>query len=399
MSGPWGVVSSGFALKRLADIQADFQTAYNAIYGNPNLAPDSVIGQRLALESNALAEAWEGLQLAYNCAFPSLTDEGGIDNVMSLAGLTRLPATATVLYCDCVFSNAGTIAAGKLIADSAGDVFAAVSDIVASVSGTYQGYFACVATGPIQPAPTDTLTINTPVSNWTGVSIHGSLAASITVGRNQETLAESRIRRANSLLVAGSATLEAIRAAIIQNVSTVTTCIVDENYTDTTDINGNLPHSIAVVCQSTTPGNGSPGSGDQVAIANQIWAKRAGGINMNGNISQAITDSTGKTQTIKFAYVTQLSVAVAVSYTSFSEETPPTNVLTALTNAIQAVFSAQLIGEDVINGRVAGACYSVPGIKGITVTLTPSGGSPTTGDVSIPQFSIATMGTIAATSY
>ena len=479
MSGPFGVVSSGFALMRLQDIKAALQAAYVGIYGNPNLADDSVIGQKIANESNMLAQAWEGLQLAYNGAFPALTDEGGIDNVMNLAGLIRKPATATELLCDCVFSGATTISAGKLISNSAGSIFAAIADIVAAGAGVQTGRFACISTGPTSTPANDTLTINTPVSNWQYVGLRtviscdcvfsgpatissgdwivdengnsfyaladivtagagtvsgvfawwpqsnvtptlpiGALAIEtvvsgwtsvtytgrygdlpVTLGSNLETLAEARVRRANSLMIAGSATLGSIMAAVQNNISTVKLCLAIDNATNPVTVT--QPGYINVIVQSKDVDPiGVPDPVERQAIADQIWAKRAGGILMQGAISQTVKDSTGKIQAVNFDYVTSTAVAVTINYSisaAKGDSTPPPNDIPgAITAAIEAAFSAQTIGEDVFWGRMVGAAASVPGIT-INLLQLNSGSGWVSTDIAIDSFSIGVPGAITPT--
>ena len=392
MSGPYGVISSGFALKCLTDLLAEYTTAYQAILGDPPLGADgnldsqSVVGHRADLETNALSLLWEGLQLAYNSAFPSLCDEGSIDNVMYLAGLTRKPATPTVLLCDCVFSDAGTVPTGALIANKAGSIFEAVSDIVATGAGTFTGNFACIETGPTPCPPSDPLTIQTPESNWTSVAIHDADFGSVSLGTNQETLAEARVRRANSLMIAGNATLAAIAAAVENNVSTVAYCVGIDNVTNPESVTA--PGYIDIIVQSQ---NDVPDDVEKQAIADQIWAKRAGGILMQGSISKTVTDSTGKTQTVKFDYVTSTTIAVVVNYSLFPKDPtpPPSDIGGALTAALTAAFAAQAIGEDVLYLRIAGACSAVPGIKINSLTLNGS-----SANVTVTAFSRGVLGTV-----
>ena len=378
----FGITSDGFALKGLQDIIAEYNAAYIAIYGDPNLADDSVIGQRRALESNMLALIWEGVQLAYNAPFPSLTDEGSIDNVMAVNGLTRKPATATTVLCDCVFSGAGTIPAGSLIANAAGNIFAALADIVAGGAGTVEGSFACTVTGPTPMPAAGTLTIQTPYSGWTSVAVHAADISSVAVGSNLETLAEARVRRVNELLISGSATLAAIAAAVQNNVATVSFCVAIDWTTNPADVTFGY---IRVIAQSTEAYPiETPDYTERAAIAAQIWAKRAGGIPMQGAISQVITDSTGRTQTVNFDYVTDTAVTVAANYSLFPSDPtpPPADISAALTDAISTAFSAQGIGENVLYFRILGACAAVPGIKINTLTLNAG-----TSDISVSSFS------------
>lgn len=89
--------------------------------------------------------------------------------------------------------------------------------------------FAAQTYGPI-PVPANSLTeIITPVAGWQSLT---NFQAGIT-GRNTETDAELRLRRNNSLRVAGSATLEAIRSRLLQDVPGVTSVFMFENVTMT----------------------------------------------------------------------------------------------------------------------------------------------------------------------
>ena len=87
--------------------------------------------------------------------------------------------------------------------------------------------FLAVNYGPI-PCPANTLTvIQTPVSGWSSITnpVQG------VTGTFVETDSQLRIRRANSIALAGNATVEAIRAHLLQNVPGVTSALVFENQT------------------------------------------------------------------------------------------------------------------------------------------------------------------------
>lgn len=85
--------------------------------------------------------------------------------------------------------------------------------------------------GPIS-APANSLTeILTPIAGWASLT---NPQAGIT-GRNQETDAELRLRRAQSLHLLGAATVEAIRSRLRQEVDGVTSVLVFENVTMTQD--------------------------------------------------------------------------------------------------------------------------------------------------------------------
>lgn len=100
--------------------------------------------------------------------------------------------------------------------------------------------FLCQDFGPV-PCPANSLTeILTPIGGW--VSINNPKAG--VTGRFIETDSELRIRRANSIRLAGNATVEAIRAHLLQNVPGVTSALVFENNTiiqDEIDIVFSIP--------------------------------------------------------------------------------------------------------------------------------------------------------------
>lgn len=85
--------------------------------------------------------------------------------------------------------------------------------------------------GPIA-APANSLNIIlTPIAGWNSLT---NPQAGIT-GRNQETDAELRLRRAQSLRLLGAATVEAITSRLLQEVPGVTSVIIFENVTMTQD--------------------------------------------------------------------------------------------------------------------------------------------------------------------
>lgn len=87
--------------------------------------------------------------------------------------------------------------------------------------------FQCQDFGPVA-CPIGALTeILTPIGGWSAIT---NPKAGVT-GRFIETDSELRIRRANSIRLAGNATVEAIRAHLLQNVPGVTSALVFENET------------------------------------------------------------------------------------------------------------------------------------------------------------------------
>jgi hypothetical protein len=383
--------TSGFVPMTFSDLVAAFKADYVGLYGTPNTDPTAVIGQNIVVPANMAAQLWSGLQLVYNSEFPNLTDAGSMPNVMALVGLTMKTATATVLAVSCTFTGAGSVPQGAKITDAAGNQYAAVSAIVAPGAGAYTGSFACTVAGPVPYA--GTLVITDGQTNWSAVTW-----VSTALGAVAETLAQARIRRQQSLQIAGSGTIQSITAAVlnlpvIAGVQQITSCSVIENLGPTVDANGTPAYTMRVIVQGADPGTGLLATTEAVAVANAIWSKRAGATPLDGAAWVDITDSTGATQTVYFSYVTAVHPAVVLDYSLFGPIPPPADVTGALTTAIDSVFNAQAIGENVLYNRMLGACALIPGIKINTLTID---GNATDYTVTALQIA-ATGGTITIT--
>ena len=219
-------------------------------------------------------------------------------------------------------------------------------------------------TGPIE-ALSGTLTeIVTPVSGWASVTN----AEDADEGRNTETDEELRTRRAQSLQVAGSGTVESIRARL-REVTNVEDAFVIENRTDSTDGSGRPSHSFEVVVA---------GGLDQ-DIADTLWEHKPAGIETYGTENINVTDSQGNTQVINFSRATEIYMHVKVTYTKYTEETFPSDGESQIEDNVLEYGQTHSIGEDVIVQRFFGPIFEVPGIATVTVEIATSataGGSP-----------------------
>lgn len=379
----FGLLNSGLVIKRYADIQSDLNAFYTALYGNPNLNGDSVIGRRIAAQSKLLADLWELYQVVYNAPFIALTDEGSIDNTLANEGITRKAALPTIINKGiCTFYKACTLPAGALIADSNGDQFALANTYTAGGAGTATLEFICTVTGAtvIPPGDFASMSIVSPVDGWTAVTISSDSDA-ITLGRDIETLAEARIRYTESLGLPGAGTIPAL-IANLNNLSGVSARIL-ENVTMATDGNGLPPKSMSIIVRGTAS------DAEKALIGATIWAKRPGGIQLNGTTSVSIIDSNGDTQTVNYSYVTNLEIAVVVTYGLFTEETPPADIPSTIKAALVSLFASFTPGEDVLYGRVIGIVYQIQGIKSITLTL-----NGYTSDIAVTIAQVAALSTV-----
>ena len=231
--------------------------------------------------------------------------------------------------------------------------------------------------------PVGTLTeIATPVSGLTSCT---NYVVGVT-GRAVESDANLRIRRASSLSVIGSSTVEAIRSRILQGVDDVTAVSVCENTTDAV-VDSRPAHSFEAVVS---------GGADQ-DIADMIWAVKPAGIATYGTESAVeVTDSEGNIHDIYFSRPTPVEIYVEIEYTLNAEEDYPVGGDNNMKAGILALGNLSDIGDDVIIQKFFTPVYAISGIATAVIRIrvgeTP-GGSGYISNLTIASTEIATFET------
>lgn len=228
-----------------------------------------------------------------------------------------------------------------------------------------------VDTGPIAAPATKLNIIVTPINNW----ISCTNAVSAELGDEEETDAALRIRRARSLAAAGSSTVPALLASLL-DITDVEDAFVFENITDTTDGFGLPPHSFECVVLD----------GADQDIVDAIWANKPAGIQTYGSSSGNITDSKGVIHIIYFSRPSNINIYVTAEYKKYiagdeEGEIFPSNGEQLIEDAILSYGATLGINNDVIAARFDGpindACV---GIKQLTIKIgtAPAPGTSTT---------------------
>ena len=270
-----------------------------------------------------------------------------------------------------------------LIAVSSLTAVAVAVDITVgeTVTGEPQAIVNVTATqtGPIA-APYGTLiVIDTPVSGLDRVFNQNEELT----GRNQETDAELRIRRAISLTASGNATVESIRARIL-NIDGVTNANIFEN-TDIVEVDGLPPKSFRALVEG----------GQNQDIGDVIWLAKPAGIETDGAISVNVIDSQGETRVVKFSRPTAVPIYVSIDLDV--DITFPDNGAALAQAAIIAWGNSLGIGQDVIVfPRLVAQLNSIPGILDMVIRIddapvsTTPGAPAVDGNVIIAIDSVAT---------
>lgn len=301
-----------------------------------------------------------------------------------------------------VVTGAGTLAAMTVLAtqinDLTGSVWAAAYASTTSVDAQYKsrclricdpsndfqvtsmtnltlamvgsaGGFLCTVLGPNAVLEGEIYQIETPEVGW--FAAYNLLAA--LSGRNDETDEELRVRM---FIRTGKATEEAIRKAVLDNVSDVTACIVVSNRSMVTDGVGRPPKSFEV----TVAG----GYGVEDEIARHIWEAAPAGIQIfadmaQGGVHEIVIDSQGTAQDVYFSRPIIKSLHVDVVATKDSEYPFPADGITALRTEILSWAEKEFYpGRNVIPARFYAPIFKVSGVASavIRVAVTDAPGDP-----------------------
>jgi uncharacterized phage protein gp47/JayE len=179
----------------------------------------------------------------------------------------------------------------------------------------------------------------------------------VVSGRAIETDNELRIRRGNSLQVAGAGTVDAIRSRL-SAIEGVTAALVFENTLLVTDIDGRPAKSFEAVVEG----------GAAIDITQTVWDTKPAGIQTFGNTSGLATDTLGESHTVYWSRPTVVDIYLDVTITA--NYLFPVDGATQVENALIAAINALLIGEDVIViPKLTCAIGSIPGILGAVIKI------------------------------
>lgn len=284
------ITSTGLTTKALADIIADLVVGFQGIYGSDiNVEQNSPDGQNINIFAQAGIDMRELATFVYNSFNPDRAAGVVLDERCIINNIVREAGSYTIQPVDIVVGQTCTLqgldgdfdnvdGTGFTVQDDAGNQFILV-DSVTLTPGTYSKNFRAANLGAIE---TIVGTITNPVTIVLGVTSVNNSSAALSVGQNEETDSELRIRRANSVAIGAQGYLNGILGAVL-GVTGVTDARLYENVGDTTDGNGQPPHSMWLIVEG----------GANTDIANVIYNKISTGANMYGAVSIPITQPSG----------------------------------------------------------------------------------------------------------
>lgn len=314
--------SSGLQTKTSAELITDLTTAFQSIYGpDINLDADSPDGQMMRIFIQSVLDLEDLLTQIYNSFDPDLAYGNALDQRVAINGIQRKAGTYSTTNITIVTTQSVTLQGLNsfpddpyTISDNAGTEWYLENTSSLGI-GTFTRTFRARNPGAVLTIPN---TITVPVTIVLGVQSVNNPNPILSVGLNEETDAELKVRRQQSVALSSQGYFQSLLASI-NNINGVTTAIVYENNTNATDIYGVEGNSIWVIVGGTVA---------DADVANAIYTKRNAGCgiyatNTGTTRTYVITQADGTFFTVRWDQVAQENLWVKFNATSLNGINPP----------------------------------------------------------------------------
>ena len=260
------------------NLTQSFQEIYGADINVESNSPD---GQIINIFAQSLEDFYELLSQVNASFDPDQAIGTVLDQRCAINGIQRKAGTYTYVTIDVTTDRSVTLDGVDQVApeqaytvsDGEGNLFvlSATSPIGA---GTSSLVFRALNVGNVEVLPN---TITTPVTIILGVKSVNNPGGALQQGVNEETDAELRERRKQSVSISNQGYTDGLLAALL-NIEDVTSANVYQNRTSSTDADGIPGHSIWVVVRG----------GTDAEIGEVMDNKVAGGVGMKGSTSVTV---------------------------------------------------------------------------------------------------------------
>lgn len=415
-----GLSATGLTIPSLDEIRDEINSELQSAFGTSiDLSDGSLLGTVVAIMAERYAELWELTQAVFAAMDPDAATGTSLEALCALTGTNREPASPSTVTLTLTGTNTTLVATGsraKVVATGAefatlvdatlatltawapttvysvgdrrtnvtrcyvcitagtsagsGGPTTTAADITdGTVHWRYLGEGAAAADaaaesvedGPVVATSGDINSITTPVGGWS--SVINLLDAE--PGSLLETDGVLRLRRELELSTAGAATLDAIRAAVL-DIAGVTSCRVFHNPTDATDGDGVPPHAVEVLVEG----------GDPQDIRDVLLAVVAAGIATHGTTSGTATDGAGNVHDVEFSRPTVVDSYVDVVLTK-DALTYPVDGDDQVKAAIVTRGDARGTGYDIVASAISSWAFTVTGVLDVTLVEIGTAPNPT----------------------
>lgn len=298
----------------VAEISAALQDAYGA---DINLSPDTPDGQLMMSFIAAILDVEDLVFAVYASMDPDQAVGKVLDQRAAINGIQRQAGTHTTTNIVVVTTQPVTLYGTDqnvqpvyTIADNAGNRWQVITSINLPTPGSNNVVFQAENPGAVLTVPN---TITVPITIILGVQSVNNPTSYLTLGINEETDAEFKLRRQRSVSLSSQGYLQGLLAALL-NLTGMVSAFVYENNTAVTDGDGIPAHSIWVI---------TSGTADSAEIANAIYTKRNAGCGMKGTQTFVIVQADGSNFTIRWDVVVLETLYIKFTATSLDGVNAP----------------------------------------------------------------------------
>ena len=287
----YGVTDKGFVRKPLSVIIDSLNSKFTGEFGSTfDVSPESPDGQIIGIVADEIDSCWNQAELVFNAYRPGAMQGVGLDNICELSNTTRYVNEPTAVTVVCGGESGTVVPAGSVVTDGTMK-FTTQTDVeipgdVTVKANTLGAYY-------VAPNTINKIDPSSAISGWDSVNNPDEGQTGITYEEDPAL----RARRDKTTAVSGSATVEAIYAALADlNLSYIR---IRDN--DTGSAIGSQPSgTVYVVIEGGTKND----------IARRIYGAKTGGVPTFGTESITIKDSKGYPHTVKFSRPTGREIYV-----------------------------------------------------------------------------------------
>lgn len=315
---PNSLDGNGLRTKTQTELINEISADLREIYGDDiNLDQDTPDGQFMMIFIQAILDELDLLTQIYNQFDPDKAFGRVLDQRVAINGIQRQAGTRTVTNITVVTSKAvnlygvdQTVEPIFTVSDNEGNEWELIETQNVGGAGTYVFAFQSAVPGAVLTTPN---TITVPVTIVLGVTSVNNPTTFTTVGIDEESDEDLKIRRQRSVGLSSQGYLEGLIAAL-ENITGLTDVFVYENNTGLEDADGIPSHSIWVIVGGTA---------SDEDIANAIYQKRNAGVGMKGDQTFAVEQVDGSTFVIQWDEVETEDLYIAFDAESLDGVTPP----------------------------------------------------------------------------
>jgi uncharacterized phage protein gp47/JayE len=277
----------GLTVDSVNTIIANLTLAMQNIYGTDiNVDSNSPDGQLINIFAQTIADLNSLLvdvynSFSFNSAYGSVLDQrAAICGVARRQGTyTQTPVLVTATQALTLPGLDQTTTPAFTVADNAGNQYQLLTSHTFSGAGSASLTFQAVAIGQVEVLAN---TITNIITSTLGIStVNNPTVSGTTIGVNEETDAQLKVRITQSFALASTGPADAVSAALLA-IPDVTDAYVVENVADTT-VNTVPPHCIWCIVTG----------GTAAEISQAIYAKKGIGCDMKGSQSHTISRPNG----------------------------------------------------------------------------------------------------------